>query len=79
MPYNHFTIKDVYGHRTFVLAFCITNIIFSGCKKFVEVKLPNNRITAGAVFENSKTATAATLAMYEMLQRVSCLEDPAPL
>ena len=43
---------------------------FSGCTDFVTVDLPNTKITTASAFEDPKTATAATLAIYDLMLRV---------
>ncbi|HYG04700.1 MAG TPA: RagB/SusD family nutrient uptake outer membrane protein [Chryseosolibacter sp.] len=40
-----------------------------GCEDFVDVNLPNTKITREAVFNDDATATAAVLGMYEIMLR----------
>lgn len=49
-----------------LLAFCMATglLLFSSCKKFVEVDPPDNQLINAAVFTNDKTATSALMGIY---------------
>jgi hypothetical protein len=49
------------------------------CEEFVQVGLPSTKIATAVVFEDDKTATAATLAMYEMMQRIAAFGSAGSL
>lgn len=53
-----------------VTAMLLACLLF-GCEDFVSIDLPKTKLTAQSVFENDATATAATLSMYESMQRIS--------
>jgi starch-binding outer membrane protein, SusD/RagB family len=50
--------------RKLILAFFCVVIIFSSCKKFVEVSTPNNALNGPAVFSSDPTAVASLNGLY---------------
>ncbi|MEX1239369.1 MAG: RagB/SusD family nutrient uptake outer membrane protein [Cyclobacteriaceae bacterium] len=52
-------------------AFTLLSLFIVGCEDFVDVGLPNTRLTSGAVFSTDATASAAALGMYESMLRGS--------
>jgi starch-binding outer membrane protein, SusD/RagB family len=52
----------------FGIALCLS---FSACEDFVQIDLTNTKISSQAVFSDDKTATAAAVGMYDVMQRIS--------
>jgi exonuclease III len=50
-----------------VLIIAVMAMILSGCKKFVEIDEPIDRITTSSVFSNDQSATSAVLGVYSQM------------
>jgi starch-binding outer membrane protein, SusD/RagB family len=57
--------------RLTLLILVLIEIIGSSCEDFVQVDLPNTKISSGTVFARDETAVAATLGMYDVMQRIT--------
>ena len=58
-----------YNHKIVILSVCISLLgLIVSCDSFTEVDLPSSQLTAGDVFENKATATAAMVDIYSKIR-----------
>lgn len=53
------------------MIFIVVIVIFSSCKKFVEVANPINQVVSSEVFSNDATATASVVGLYSQMMQTN--------
>src|SRR5918993_846511 len=57
-------MKTIYISRFIFITGCVSGLLFSSCKKFVELGPPPTQTVLEDVFKTDATATSAVLSMY---------------